>query len=150
MDTNFVSALTGAAATIMAAILTVYGNNIRSLAKRKELGYPNIIGHWRAYWYLDESAEVYLEDTVVINKIKGIDIYGEGINPINGNYPIHGKLSKNLILNFIYESGKNYISLSGVIILKIDPLGTECNGRWYGYTKEDKVAGGKVIWKKLS
>ena len=149
MDSNLLAALIGAGATIIAGILTVYGKEIKSIRRRKELGYPNIKGHWKASWYLDSAEEVYLEDTVIINKIKGINIYGEGINSINGNYPISGKFSKNLILNFIYESSKNYISLSGVIILKINPLGTECLGRWYGYTKEDKLTGGNVIWKKI-
>lgn len=149
MDTNLISGIIGAAATLVAAVLTLYGKNIQALWKRKELGYPNIKGHWKATWYRDDSKEPYLEDTVVIQKIRGMNIYGEGINSEQGNYPLSGKFSKNLILNFIYESGKNYISLSGVIILKIDPLGTECKGRWYGYTKEDEVMGGDVIWKRL-
>lgn len=149
MDTNLIAAIIGAGATIIVGLLTLFGKEIKSLRIRKELGYPNIKGHWRASWYLDNTEEVYLEDTVVINKIRGINIYGEGLNTGKGNYPLSGKFSKNLILNFIYESGKNYISLSGVIILKINPLGTECKGRWYGYTKEDKLAGGDVIWTKL-
>ena len=149
MDSNLIAAIIGAGATILAGILTVYGKDIKSIRKRKELGYPNIKGYWKASWYLDSSKEVYLEDTLIINKIKGVNIYGEGINSVSGNYPISGKFSKNLILNFIYESSKNYISLSGVIILKINPLGTECQGRWYGYTKEDELTGGNVIWKKI-
>ncbi|MCG8575014.1 MAG: hypothetical protein MI810_09045, partial [Flavobacteriales bacterium] len=123
MDSNIISGIIGALATLLAAFLTLYGKNLRSMLKRKESGYPDIIGHWKASWYLDEKKEVYLEDTVVINKVRGMNIYGEGINKVNGNYPLNGKFSKNLILNFIYESGKNYVSLSGVIILKIDPLG---------------------------
>ncbi len=148
MDTNLISALIGSGATILAAILTVYGNNIKSFLKRKNLGYPDIKGNWKATWYIDESDEVYLEDTIVISKIRGMKIYGEGLSSGYGNYPLTGKFSKNLILNFIYESEKNSVLLSGVIILKINPLGTECKGKWYGYTKEDKLTGGDVIWKK--
>ncbi|WP_138433047.1 hypothetical protein [Winogradskyella algicola] len=149
MDSNLVSAIIGAGATLFAGIITTFGKEINSHRKIKQLGYPDIKGHWKASWFIDNIKEVYLEDTVVINKIKGINIYGEGINHVNGNYPISGKFSKNLILNFIYESSKNYISLSGVIILKINPLGTECKGRWYGYTKEDELTGGDVLWKKI-
>lgn len=149
MDSNLTGAIIGAGATILVGVLTLFGKEIKFIRKRKNLGYPNIKGHWKAFWYLDDSEEIYLEDTVVINKLKGINIYGEGLNTGKGNYPITGKFSKNLILNFIYESGKNYVSLSGVIVLKINPLGTECKGRWYGYTKEDKLTGGDVIWKKL-
>jgi len=149
MDTNLISVIIGSGATILAAILTVFGKNITTLWKRKELGYPEIKGYWKATWYLDDSEVVYIEDTIKINKIRGMNIYAEGIDTVNGNYPLNGKFSKNLILNFIYESGKKYISLSGVIILKMDPMGTECKGKWYGYTKEDKLMGGNVAWKRL-
>jgi|GEM_PF-1271719 len=149
MDTNIISAVIGAAATFLVGILTIYGKEIKSISRREKMGYPDIKGHWKASWYIDGTKEVYLEDTVVINKIKGINIYGEGLNSEKGNYPISGKYSNNLILNFIYESGQNYISLSGVIILKLSPLGTECKGKWYGYTKEEELTGGDVIWKKV-
>ena len=149
MDTNIIRALIGAGATILAAILTIYGKRITSKRKLKKLGYPDIKGYWKAFWYLDESKNIYLEDTVHIKSIRGMKVYGEGINTGKGNYPLYGRFSKNLIINFIYESSKNYISLSGVVILKIGPLGDECIGRWYGYTKEDILTGGNVIWKRF-
>lgn len=149
MDPDLLSGIIGAGATVLVGVLTIFGKEIKSIRIRQGLGYPNIKGHWKASWFLDDSEEIYLEDTIVINKIKGISIYGEGINNVNGNYPLSGKFSKNLILNFIYESSKNYISLSGVIILKVNAMGTKCEGRWYGYTKEDKLTGGNVIWEKI-
>lgn len=149
MDTNIIAALIGAGATMLAAILTIYGKNIFAAKKGKSLGYPDIIASWKASWYLDDKEGVYLEDVVQIKKVKGLKIVGEGINSDKGNYPLNGRFSKNLILNFIYESGSPYISMSGVVILKVDALGTTCKGRWYGYTKEDVITGGDVIWKRL-
>jgi len=149
MDNSLLSAIIGACATMLAAFVTIFGKNIFSFKKIKSLGYPDIIASWKATWYIDDKDEIYLEDIVEIKKVKGFKIFGEGINSGKGNYPLYGRFSKNLILNFIYESSSSYVSLSGVVILKIDPLGSTCKGRWYGYTKEDKLTGGDVIWKRL-
>ena len=148
MDSEIIAALIGGGATLLAALLAIFGTTISSALKRKSLGYPSIKGCWKATWYIDGIDEIYLEDIVMIKKIRGMKIYGEGINTGKGNYPLTGKFSKNLILNFIYESNKDYVSLSGVIILKMNPLGEQCSGKWYGYIKEDKITGGTVIWDR--
>ena len=110
MDTNLFAALIGAFATLVAALITLYGKSLSGLKKRKSLGFPDIKGQWRATWYLDDQEDPYLEDIVVIETIKGMTIKGEGVNSGKGNYPIEGKFTNNLILNFIYESGSSYVS----------------------------------------
>jgi len=39
--------------------------------------------------------------------------------------------------------------LNGVLILQPNAQGMEYTGRWSGYLKEGRVAGGTVIWKRV-
>jgi hypothetical protein len=148
MDSNLLSGLIGALATIIGSLLVIYADRINGKSKRKKMGFPDVTGNWRASWYIDGQSQVYLQDIVEIKKTKGLDIEGEGINTGKGNYPLHGRFAPNQIMNFTYESSENYVSLSGVVILKLNALGNKCQGRWYGYTKEDKLMGGDVTWER--
>ena len=75
MDSEIIAALIGGGATLLAALLAIFGTTISSALKRKSLGYPSIKGCWKATWYIDGIDEIYLEDIVMIKKIRGMKIY---------------------------------------------------------------------------
>jgi len=147
MNTEIISAIIGATATLIAGLLVIFNKRISGSIQRKSMQFPDIGGKWKAKWYIDGDKEPYLEDIVII-KVKGFQIYGKGGNIHKGEYQFKGKFYRNMIANLIYEYSDSNISLSGVITFRISPRGKKCIGKWYGYTKEDTINGGNLIWER--
>ena len=148
---NILAALIGAVGVVVAALLTTYGKNLRASVSRRKLGFPDIEGVWQAKWYVEKNGEqeLYLEDKVYIEKVKGFEVFGKGQDPEKGTYPFRGKISFALVLTLLYEYEDPRSALAGVMVLKVHPQGRKCSGRWYGLTKEEDILGGSVTWERV-
>jgi len=147
MGTTILGAVIGA---VVAAPLTLWLQYLLPRIKAKREGIPNIVGQWEGEWYVEANgAETpYIKDVLDIEKQSGFKVFGRGKDN-KGTYMLTGKFSAGGIVCFTYEYEKTPNLLTGVVILKIDALVKKCVGRWYGYTKEDTIQGGKVTWSRV-
>jgi hypothetical protein len=154
MDNTIIAAIIGLTGTIIGGLITLFGKDFfEKLAAPKNI-HVDIIGLWDCEWYtkgdLGEKTiveKLYNKDTVEIKKLKGWEIDAEGTQP-NGKYLLKGRISAVNVVTLLYEGISKKKSLTGVVILKVSPMGDIMEGHWYGYTREDILQGGKVIWKR--
>jgi len=145
-----ISLAIGVAGSIIAYLVIIFISNRWQafILAKTEIG--KLKGQWSAEWFIGIGTErkSYIQDRVDIQKVKGSKIIGKG-EDIKGTYRLNGNYSlPNIItLTYKYEKSRNF--LTGVVILKIDPLGKRCEGIWYGFLKEGIINGGDVIWSQL-
>ncbi|HEX8068496.1 MAG TPA: hypothetical protein VF546_00995 [Pyrinomonadaceae bacterium] len=150
MDTTIIAAFIGVGGIILGITLEQFLPNWIEAFRSRGIGIPNVIGTWRGKWYVGEGAHktLYTEDIITIEKRKGFRILGKA-QEAKGTYLIYGRFSMSNIFTLSYHFPDTRISLTGVILLKLDPLSKEFDGRWWGYTKEGSIMGGEVQWTRV-
>ncbi len=150
MDSNVLSALIGVAGIILGAFVRPVREYVLFKIKIAGKNIPNLVGHWKVEWFVPDGEggwELYSKDTIDIEKQRGFNVSGKGRED-KGTYLLTGKLSMSNILSFTYEFENPRIISTGGGILQIDPLGKTGTGLWYGFTKQNRIEGGEVIWKR--
>lgn len=148
MDPTIIAAIIGVIGILLGAIAQPYLSAIIEEKRLERHGIPDIAGQYNGSWYIgtDRSKTLYVKDCVEIRLSSGFKIKGNGKDE-KGMYRIEGEVSFHGIITLSY-SYKNS-GLPGVAILKIEPLGKQLTGIWYGYLKEQEISGGYVLWKKV-
>ena len=149
MDTTILAAIIGLFGVLLGAITQPLIAELITRKKLRAYGIPDISGQYNGVWYLgaNDSRSEYVRDSVDIKLHSGFKVTGtgkdeKGVYRIEGEISLHGMIT----LSYSYQNS----GLSGVAILKIDPLAKVFSGIWYGYLKEQKIDGGHVIWTRVN
>jgi hypothetical protein len=62
-------------------------------------------------------------------------------------FPAENSVEKRRLMSLRFPASRS--SLTGVVLLRLEPLGQYFEGRWWGYTKEGKIMGGRVEWQPI-
>lgn len=148
MDNAILAAIIGAVAAILGAVLQAYGKDLLEILNISRIKIPSLVGEWEATWYVTENNEerIYTTDIVEMTKSRGVHFKGIGYDE-RGNYKITGIFNSHGIITFSYDSGLTLYALVGGGILLPNPTFTELSGYWHGYVQEEKIIGGRVVWK---
>lgn len=151
MDTAILAAIIGAVGAILGALLQSYGKELFEALNVSSLKIPSLTGEWEATWYVTEGDEerIYVADIIDLNHRSGIHFKGLGYDE-RGNYKILGIFNSHGIITFSYDSGLTQYALVGGGILLPNATFNELSGYWHGYVQEEKIVGGRVIWKKVT
>jgi len=150
MLSEIISLLGGIAITLAGAVAKALLPNLIDSISLRNTNIKKLKGQWQAIWYATENdrEEKYIEDRVEIKKIKGYNIIGVG-EDVKGSYKLKGKFALAGLITLTYEYDNKSNFLVGVLILRVDAMMNKCEGYWHGYTKENKISGGRVEWLKL-
>lgn len=149
METALISTAIATGGLVIGIILREFGPDWLKAIRHKGDDLKRLLGEWEAVWYVSNGAEKeYIKDRLRITRIAGDKIIGEGKDD-KGTYLLEGKYTTGHLINLTYKYQGNVNILTGGLILKVNPIMTECNGKWYGYVKEDCIVGGKVTWMHL-
>jgi hypothetical protein len=110
----------------------------------------SLIGKYSCDWYIGEkeAETLYVTDHVEVDKIQGSRFGGNGTDS-RFNYKLHGNISRGNVIAFYYIIHNRQLSLTGSGTLRMNPMGSQLEGKWYGYVSEDKLAGGRVVWRRI-
>ena len=148
MDNAILAAIIGAVAAILGAVLQAYGKELLDILNISKLKIPSLTGEWEATWYVTENNEerIYTTDIIELTHRGGIYFKGLGYDE-RGNYKILGMFNSHRIITFSYDSGLTLYALVGGGVLLPNATFNELSGYWHGYVQEEKIVGGRVIWK---
>jgi hypothetical protein len=151
MDKTILTALIGLAGVVIGTVLKVVLERWLARGRSKRTGIADIRGQWQGKWYIqaDGGVTLYNTDTIDVEKQSGFNVFGRGRDE-KGTYQLTGEFSSVAVACFSYKYEKGLSALTGVVIMEIDPTEKKAEGWWYGYTKEKKVQGGKVVWEKIA
>jgi cell division protein YceG involved in septum cleavage len=152
MDT-IVAAVIGFVGTTIGGLLTAFGREFLDKFASGRNPYVDILGLWNCEWYVTNSSGdevLYNSDIVKITELKGWGVEARGYQQTAGEYVLSGRISPVNVLTMLYEGKSKRHSLTGAVVLKVSPLADVMKGKWYGYTREDKLQGGEVIWKRAA
>ena len=114
----------------------------------------SLIERWNCQWtYRTPAGELvpYVDDTIVIEDVddKTGKISGRGLSAYgsDANYKILGRVSKRGLIHLFYSTPPPKMGLSGMVILRITPMG-DLRGWWLGAGREGGDVGGFVYWKR--
>jgi hypothetical protein len=150
MDPVIVGALIGVVGVIGGVLLQHFLPDILARLSSRDDPIPDIVGEWDGEWYFEKDGkqDLYTKDKILIEKRKGFRIFGKGKDPaIPDQYVIRGRFSMSNIFTLSYRFPKGPISLTGVVLLKLDPSGNHFDGWWWGYTMKG-IIGGEVKWSR--
>ena len=144
---SIVGAVLGA---VLGGIAQEYVRDWISARRIHKTPLPNLKGTWKATWYIEKngSEEVYVEDQVRIETQRGIRIIGTGDEPTLGSYTLQGNFNSHGVITLTYDFRNRTIGVVGGLVLKVNATVDQCDGRWHGYTREDKLKSGRVEWKR--
>lgn len=137
----------------------VIPSEISSLWTKDDIPIPkeysqSLIGRWNCQWtYRTPAGELapYVDDTIVF---EGVDdktgkIIGRGLSAYepDSNYKVFGRVSKRGLMHLFYSSPPPRMRLSGMVILRIKPMGN-LTGWWLGVGREGGDVGGFTSWTR--
>lgn len=142
-------ALVTIGAAVIGALIQAFGRDLWDMLPRSGPKYPLFNGCWDAVWMItgdDGSEREYIHDTVDL-KQRGRSVSGKGRDSRGrGDYVLHGRFNSHGIVTLAYEYER--AAMAGSVTLKADPVPNSATGRWHGYTQEDEVVSGRVVWTK--
>lgn len=114
----------------------------------------SLIERWNCQWtYRTPTGELapYVDDTIVIEDVedKTGKISGRGLSAYgpDANYKVFGRVSKRGLMHLFYSTPPPKMGLSGMVILRIMPIG-DLKGWWLGTGREGGDVGGFISWKR--
>lgn len=114
----------------------------------------SLIERWNCQWtYRTTAGELapYVDDTIVIEDVddKTGKISGRGLSAYgpDANYKVFGRVSKRGLMHLFYSTPPPKMGLSGMVILRIKPMG-DLKGWWLGAGREGGDVGGFTSWTR--
>jgi hypothetical protein len=146
------TALIGGIGTVAGAVLAEVVRIYSTTRSDRSSELSGLKGRWRCQWHTKTSngnEAVYSEDIVTIERVRGHRFSGSGVDRFGG-YLVEGQVSTAHIVTF-YTCGTGRNSrLSAVGIMRLEPRREKMAGTWRGYTHQDVIVGGKVIWEEIA
>lgn len=112
------------------------------------------IGTWNCRWSFrtpDGKLRPYVHDRISIESAdhKTGKVTGRGLSAYASGetYLVHGRLSKRRLAHFFYSSPAPRFGLSGMVILRMAPVGG-VGGWWLGVGRDGGDVGGEVTWTR--
>lgn len=150
MDPAIIAALIGPVVTFILGASAQGRFRSRSQSKRiGELKAPYITGKWDSEWYFHDGKEErrYSRELIEITKQQWAFFEGRGKDTTRGyDYPLKGQFNSHGIITFSYDFEDQAKAIAGSGVLKLNATNDECSGFWHGYTRENKMIGGRVVW----
>ena len=152
MDSSVQAAIVGAVGGVIGVVVKSFTPELKGLLLGKAKTNSDLVGTWECIWSLaqktGEDKETEIQDRVKISRVRGEELWATGINTKYGDYKLTGRVSRSSLVTFHYEGVDQRQPLGGVVILKLNATRNEMTGRWYEYGKEEKIVGGRTVWKK--
>jgi hypothetical protein len=112
------------------------------------------IGTWNCRWSFraaNGKLRPYVDDRVSIESVdqKTGKVTGRGLSAYacGETYAIHGRASRRRLAHFFYSSPAPRFGLSGMVILRMTPVG-EVRGWWLGAGRDGGDVGGEITWTR--
>jgi hypothetical protein len=146
-DTNTV-AIIGAAATVSAALIGAYHDEVKGLLKSiffKKNEY--LLGAWDCTWDTQTPAgRPQIIDSVRIESVRGQLVKGTGTTPGFGEWKLQGRVTQ-FAASFSYSGVESKFDLPGALVLRIaNP--NQMTGAWAQYSGTGDVISGTTGWKR--
>ena len=151
MELTIKVAIIGAVGAIVAAAIGALAPEIKALLTGKVRTNSDLVGKWSCGWTVEQKTdEPHIDDIVQVSRVWGEKLWARGVNTKYGDYKITGRVSRSLLVTLHYEGLEQRQPLGGVVIMKLNAMRNEMNGRWYEYGRDEKIVGGPTTWKKAS
>jgi hypothetical protein len=138
-----------AGGAIVAAVITAYAADLRSVLSGRARANRDLLGKWDCAWTTTYPRRAdAITDVVDVQKIRGERITATAHTPVYGGYALTGRVTVSNLVTIHYEGYGERGLLGGVVILQLNATRTEMTGHWYEHTPERSFVGGTVIWRK--